>query len=150
MPRRDSLRTPLRLVALAAMALAFVDTAQAQIGVTQDGDSNLSAINSGQVTLNGTINNPIVNGQGNNGSTLDAKGAQSAYSIQDVKLDAQGDPAQQTAEVHVTGINAKGSNSGTVTTNGTIAGGTITGANQSQTISATGMANTISIRTTGK
>lgn len=124
--------------------------AHAQISINQGGSNDVSAINSGQVTLNGTVNNPTASGTSNSAGTLSAQGAAATYSITDANLNANGDPAGITYQASVTGVNIKGENGGAVTTNGRVSGGSLTGTNMSQTISATGMSNTISIHTTGK
>ncbi len=134
------------LGAALAPAAAFAQT----LSITQNGDDNLTAINSGQVTLNGQVRNPTAIGSSNSAGALSAQGAASTYSISDTNLDANGDPAGMTYQASVTGTNFTGNNSGTVTTNGRVIGGSISGKNSSQSIVATGMSNTISIKTTGK
>ena len=140
------------LLGACALALIAASPARAQSSLTlnQTGDSTLSSTNSGQVTLNGIVTNPTATGTSNSAGALTAQGASSTYSISDANLNVNGDPASITYQASVTGVNVKGDNTGTVTTNGKVSGGTLTGTNMSQSISATGMSNTISIHTTGK
>jgi len=140
------------LLAMAVPATIFAATpALAQISINQAGDDSLTAINSGQVTLTGNVIDPTVNGgSSNSAGALSAHGAAATYSISDTNLNAQGDPAGATYKASVSGTKFSGTNSGSVTTNGRISGGTITGPNSTQSITATGMTNTISIKTTGK
>jgi len=150
----ESLIARRRAAALGAIAMALIAVspacAQSSLTLNQTGDSNLSSTNSGQVTLNGVVTNPTAIGTSNSAGTLTAQGASSTYSISDANLNVNGDPASITYQASVTGVNVKGDNTGTVTTNGKVTGGSLTGTNMSQSISATGMANTISIHTTGK
>lgn len=137
---------------ICALVLALVPAAAFAQGmsITQNGDDSLSAINSGQITLNGRVINPTAIGSSNTAGALSAQGAASTYSITDTNLDANGDPAGITYQASVSGTKFNGDNSGAVTTNGRIVGGSISGKNSSQSIAATGMSNTISIKTTGK
>lgn len=143
-----------RLCAAATACVAgalMCSTASAQaVSINQSGDNSLTAINSGQVTLSGHVINPTATGSSNSAGALSAQGASSTYSITDTNLNASGDPAGITYQASVSGAKFSGDNSGSVTTNGRVIGGMMSGDNSSQSIAATGMSNTISIKTTGK
>lgn len=136
------------LCAAAALALFAIGSAQsAAAQITTNGDSNLSAINSGDISLHGTVTNPTVSGgTDNSAGNLAAQGASSSYSINDTNLNANGD-AVGTSTASASGNRLQGSNSGTVNVRGTITGGSFAGNNNSQSISATGLSNIISIKT---
>ncbi|MEI6643470.1 MAG: hypothetical protein WCL10_15660 [Novosphingobium sp.] len=142
---------PIRAFANAAgiglLALASAAPAAAQI-VSHNGDSDLSAINSGDISLHGNVTNPTVSGgTDNSAGNLSAQGASSSYSINDANLDAKGEPVgNYTASV--TGVRLSGTNSGSVNVRATISGGSFAGSNNSQSVSATGLSNVISIKTT--
>ena len=132
--------------ALGLSILAAVTPAAAQI-LTHNGDSNLNAINSGDITLRGDVTNPTISGgTDNSAGNLTAQGASSSYSINDANLDAQGDPVgNYTASV--TGARLSGTNSGSVNVRATVTGGSFSGSDNSQSVSATGLSNVISIKT---
>jgi len=134
----------IRLAAAVAMALPVAATAQ----ITHNGNSDLTAINSGDISLRGDVNNPTVSGgTDNSAGNLAAQGASSSYSINDANLDAQGDPVG-TSTASVSNTRLSGTNSGSVNVRATITGGSFAGNNASQSVSATGLSNVISIRTT--
>lgn len=141
-----------RLLACAApMLLGLAGSAAAQsISINKDGADQLSAINSGDVSLRGNVTNATVSGGYNNSAgNLTAQGASSSYSINDANLNAQGE-AVGTYTASVSGVNANGTNSGSVDVRATITGGTLAANNTGQSVSATGHSNVISIRTTSK
>ncbi|WP_156424992.1 hypothetical protein [Novosphingobium fuchskuhlense] len=128
-------------------SLVCAAPAAAQI-VNQNGDSDLSAINSGDITLRGNVTNPTVTGGiDNSAGNLAAQGASSNYSITDSNIGADGQPLGNSS-VSVSGNRLSGTNSGTVNVRATVTGGSFTGGNNSQSISATGLSNVISIKTT--
>lgn len=130
----------------AAMSMAVPMSAAAQI--THNGDSDLTAINSGDISLRGNVTNPTVSGGiDNSAGNLAAQGASTSYSINDANLDAQGEPVGTTT-ASVSNTRLGGTNSGTVNVRATITGGSFAGNNASQSVSATGLSNVISIRTT--
>lgn len=139
------------LVWLALLAAAAAHPAAAQQALfNQDGNSNLNAINSGDISLRGNVTNPTVNGGiDNQAGTLTAQGASSSFSINDANLDAQGN-AIGSYTAHVSDTKSGGINSGSVSVRATITGGALNANNTSQSVSATGMSNVISIKTTGK
>lgn len=140
----------IRAAGLAAALLGCASPVQAQIVIDQNGDNELTAINSGNVTLQGSVSNPSINGGINNSAgNLTTQGASSVYSISDLSVGVSGEP-DRTYSAHADGNHLNGTNSGTVTTNGKVSGGTWNGRDQSQSISATGMSNTISIKTVGR
>jgi len=146
--RHHPIRARAAAAALGLLALAATAPARAQI-VTHNGDSDLSAINSGDITLRGTVTNPTISGgTENSAGNLAAQGASSSYSINDTNLDAKGDPVG-TYSASVTGVRLDGTNSGSVNVRATVTGGTFVGNNSSQSVSATGLSNVISIKTTG-
>ena len=149
----DSFRTcrEIGLCAISAMLLAASVPAAAQIvTINRSGDENLSAINSGDVSLHTTVTNPsVLGGTNNSAGATSAQGASTSYSINDANLDANGD-AVGTYTANVSNVRSSGINTGTVSVKGTITGGTFNGNNASQSISATGLSNIISIKTTGK
>lgn len=160
MPNADSImlaikRIPARVARTAAavsvivMACALPAAAQ-QTLIDQSGNSNLNAINSGDISLSGIVTNPTVSGGiDNSAGNLAAQGASASYSINDANLNAQGEPVG-TYTASVSGVNTGGSNSGSVNVRGTFTGGTLAANNTGQSVSATGHSNIISIKTTSK
>jgi hypothetical protein len=144
---RNEPSRPRRIAAAAALvALACAAPAAAQI--TQNGDSNLNAINSGDVTLHGDVTNPTISGGIDNSvGNLGAQGASTSYSINEANIGTDGQPIG-TYTASVSGARLNGTNSGTVNTRGTITGGSFAGTHNSQSVSATGLSNVISIKTT--
>ncbi len=146
----SSLIMPSRaLCCAAACALAgLASAAPAAAQITHNGNTDLTAINSGDISLRGDVINPTVSGGiDNSAGNLAAQGASSNYSINDANLDADGEPVgTYTASVSNTRLN--GTNSGSVNVRATITGGTFAGNNNSQSIAATGLSNVISIKTT--
>lgn len=141
---------PALLMAGFSMVFAIGTAAAQGITINRDGDEQLSAINSGDVSLRGNVVNPTVSGGINNSAgSLSAQGASASYSINDMNLDAQGE-AVGTYTAHVSGTNTSGINSGSVSVRATVTGGTLNGNNVGQSVSATGLSNVISIKTTGK
>ncbi|OYU36068.1 hypothetical protein [Novosphingobium sp. PASSN1] len=137
-------RRAIRLAAAVALALPVAAAAQ----ITHNGNSDLTAINSGDISLRGDVSNPTVSGgTDNSAGNLAAQGASSSYSINDANLDAQGEPVG-TSAASVSGTRLSGTNSGSVNVRATITGGSFAGNNASQSVSATGLSNVISIRTT--
>lgn len=130
-----------------AIALAFLaSTACAQI--VQNGRSDLSAINSGDITLRGDVSNPTISGGiDNSAGNLAAQGAATNYSINDANIGTDGQPVG-TYTASVSNTRLGGTNSGTVNVRATVTGGSFAGNNNSQSISATGLSNVISIKTT--
>jgi hypothetical protein len=103
-----------RFVALSgAAALALLaGTATAQI--VQNGNSDLNAINSGDITLHGTVTNPTISGGIENSvGNLAAQGAATNYSINDANIGADGQPLG-TSTASVSNTRLSGTNSGTV------------------------------------
>jgi hypothetical protein len=146
----DSLRTRSQL-ALGILMLGIAGPAAAQsITINRGGGEDLSAINSGDVSLNSTVTNPtVLGGTNNTAGASSAQGASTNYSINDASFDAKGNPTgSYTASV--SDVRASGINTGTVSVKGTITGGTFNGNNASQSITATGLSNVISIKTSGK
>jgi hypothetical protein len=90
-----------------------------------------------------------VSGINNTAGALSAQGSNSSFSINDANYDAAGNVVG-TYTAEVSDVQSRGYNSGTVNVRGTVNGSTLTGNNISQSIVATGYANTISIKTTGK
>ena len=142
-------RGPLAL--LSGLLLACTQPAAAQqLNFNQTGDSNLNAINSGDVTLQGTVISPTVSGGANNSAgSLSAQGANSSYGINDQNYDANGNTVG-TYTAGISNTNSRGVNTGSVSVRGTVNGSTLNGNNISQSIVATGYSNSISIKTTGK
>lgn len=138
----------LRCAAVCALAGLATATAPAAAQISHTGNSELTAINSGDISLRGDVTNPTVSGGiDNSAGNLAAQGASSNYSINDANLDADGEPVgTYTASVSNTRLN--GTNSGSVNVRATITGGTFAGSNNSQSVSATGLSNVISIKTT--
>ncbi|MFM9937547.1 MAG: hypothetical protein ACKVOL_15280 [Novosphingobium sp.] len=151
MTKPDSRRTLVLAcgVPLAIMAQAVPAAAQQSITVNQNGSDTVSAINSGDVSLNGWVSNPTVSGTNNSAGVLSAQGANSSYSINDSNYDAAGN-AVGTYTAEVSDVRTSGNNSGAVNVRGSINGSSLNGNAISQSIVATGYANTISIKTTGK
>lgn len=146
----SSVMKPSRALGLAALgALCTVACAvPAAAQITHNGNSDLTAINSGDISLRGDVSNPTVSGGiDNSAGNLAAQGASSSYSINDANLDAQGEPVG-TSTASVSNTRLSGTNSGAVNVRATITGGTFAGNNASQSVSATGLSNVISIRTT--
>lgn len=134
---------------LAMLALAVPAAAQQSITVNQNGTDSVSAINSGDVSLNGWVSNPTVSGTNNTAGALSAQGANSSYSINDSNYDASGNTVG-TYTAAVSDVHSSGNNSGSVNVRGSINGSSLNGNAISQSIVATGYSNTISIKTTGK
>ena len=144
--RNDPSRMRWAAAGASLIVLAFAAPAAAQI--TQNGDSSLSAINSGDVSLRGDVTNPTVSGGIDNSvGNLAAQGASTSYSINEANIGTDGQPVG-TYTASVTGARLSGTNSGTVNVRATITGGSFAGTNNSQSISATGLSNVISIKTT--
>lgn len=137
------------VVALIA-AVCIVPANAQQSVITHSGNTDLSAINSGDISLRGNVINPIVSGGiDNSAGNLSAQGALSSYSINDANLNGQGDPVG-TYTASVSNTRSNGTNSGSVSVRATITGGTLSGNNTGQSVSATGLSNVISIKTTSK
>ena len=151
----STMLSPMRAIrAAAALSIAALacpaPVAAQQALFDHDGNSSLNAINSGDISLHGNVTNPTVSGGiDNTVGNLSAQGASSSYSINDANLNAQGEPVgNYTASVSDT--RSSGTNSGSVSVRATITGGTLVGNNSGQSVSATGLSNVISIRTTAK
>lgn len=130
----------------AAALLLLAGTAPAQIVHTSDSD--LSAINSGDISLRGDVTNPTISGGiDNSAGNLSAQGAATNYSINDAVIGTDGQPVG-TYTASVSNTRLSGTNSGTVNVRATVTGGTFAGSNNSQSIAATGLSNVISIKTT--
>lgn len=139
----------LRAAAVLAITCAAPAAAQ-QALIEQNGNSNLNAINSGDISLSGIVTNPTVSGGiDNSAGNLSAQGASASFSINEANLNAQGEPVG-TYTASVSGVNTGGSNSGSVNVRGTFTGGTLAANNTGQSVSATGHSNIISIKTTSK
>ncbi len=153
MANTDSIMLPARFLLRAAAVLAIACAAPAaaqQSLFEQQGNSNLNAINSGDITLSGNVINPTVSGGiDNSAGNLTAQGASASFSINEANLNAQGE-AVGTYTASVSGVNTGGSNSGSVNVRGTFTGGTLAANNTGQSVSATGHSNIISIKTTSK
>ena len=116
--------------------------------IVHNGDSNLSAINSGDISLRGDVTNPTISGGIDNSvGNLAAQGASTNYSINDANIGTDGQPVG-TYTASVSNTQLSGTNSGTVNVRATITGGSFAGTNNSQSVSATGLSNVISIKTT--
>lgn len=131
------------------VAMAVTGPAAAQQGVfTQNGNTDLNAINSGDISLSSNVTNPTISGGIDNSvGNLTAQGASTSFGINDSNLNAQGEPVG-TYTASVTNTRSSGTNSGTVNVRATINGGSFAGTNNSQSVSATGLSNVISIKTT--
>jgi len=137
-----------RFVALSGAAALAVLAGTATAQIVQNGVSDLNAINSGDITLRGTVTNPTISGGIENSvGNLAAQGAATNYSINDANIGADGQPLG-TSTASVSNTRLSGTNSGTVNVRATVTGGSFAGGNNSQGISATGLSNVISIKTT--
>lgn len=144
---RPGMMTRLTALGSAAALALLADTACAQI-LVHNGDSDLNAINSGDITLRGNVINPTISGGIDNSvGNLAAQGAATNYSINDANIGADGQPLG-TSTASVSNTRLSGTNSGTVNVRATVTGGSFAGGNNSQSISATGLSNVISIKTT--
>jgi hypothetical protein len=136
------------LSAVTTLALAGPAAAQ-ELVVNQTGSTSINSNNAGDVSLRGDVSNATVSGINNSAGTMTALGASSAYSINETNLTAAGDEARRYT-ARVSDVTSIGSNSGSVNVRGTITGGTYNGNNLGQSISATGISNTIAIKTATK
>jgi hypothetical protein len=141
---------PIRFATCAAampLALAAMPVA-AQIAA--DDPAILTAINSGDVTLHGSINNPQILGGSGNAISLVSQGAVITY---DPKSNLTSEAATTispsgagTVNVSISNVKASATNSGTVSSTGTI-NGEQSSATGSVTISAIGLQSGFSIAT---
>ncbi|WP_298191357.1 hypothetical protein [Novosphingobium sp.] len=137
-----------RLSALGCAAAFGLLASAASAQIVQNGNSDLNAINSGEITLRGNVTNPtIAGGIDNSAGNLAAQGAATNYSINDANIGTDGQPVG-TYTASVSNTRLSGTNSGTVNVRATVTGGSFAGSNNSQSISATGLSNVISIKTT--
>lgn len=134
--------------ALVLLAMACPVLAAAQTTVTTSGNANLNAINSGDVTLNGSINNPTVNGGQQNSFNLVAQGASINYDPQSQLTGAAVANGNGSVTVDVNGGHWSATNSGTITVNGEVGGIQQPSLNGNVAISAIGLQSGVSIRTT--
>ncbi|WP_408586340.1 hypothetical protein [Novosphingobium sp.] len=141
-----------RHLALHAACAATLAAMPAAAQIVADQDTTLTAINNGNVTLNGSINNPQILGGSGNAISLVSQGAVVTY---DPRQTLTGDATTISnstgapVSVSISNIKTNAINSGSVTSMGTIDGeqSSATGA---VTISAIGLQSGFAISTKPK
>ncbi|MEO0033373.1 MAG: hypothetical protein RIS94_3131 [Pseudomonadota bacterium] len=138
----------LSALSAAALALGLATPAAAQI--TASDDATLTAINNGDVTLNGSINNPQILGGSGNAISLVSQGAVVTYDPRQTLTSAASSSTISAdtgaVSVSISNIKTSASNAGTVNSEGTI-NGEQSSATGSVTISAIGLQSGFSIST---
>ena len=104
--------------ALAMMSVTHPLPAFAQVSSTNS-DVTLTAINSGNITVNGDIYNPVINGGENNSITITAEGARIIFDSKSLLKSISADPGMP---IDATGYTYTIRNDGIVNSNGILAG----------------------------
>ncbi len=142
----------LRLALPLALAIALVPAVPAAAQIVADQETSLTAINNGNVTLNGSINNPQILGGSSNAISLVSQGAVVTYDPRQIltgEASSISNSGSGPVSVTISNIRTTASNSGSVTSMGTIDGeqSSATGA---VTISAIGLQSGFAISTKPK
>ena len=143
--RFDLIRATAIAVAIAPITLST--SAHSQI--VADEEATLTAINNGNVVLNGSINNPeILSGSGN-AISLVSQGAIVSYDPRQALTGNAGETTTGPVTVSISNVKMGASNSGAVSSTGTI-NGEQSSATGSVTITATGLQSGLAINTKPK
>jgi hypothetical protein len=110
-------RSPLTF-ALAMLSVTHPLPAFAQVSSTNS-DVTLTAINTGNITVNGDIYNPVINGGENNSITITAEGARIIFDSKSLLKSISADPGMP---VDAVGYSYSIRNDGIVSSNGILAG----------------------------
>jgi len=138
---------PTFAVAAALLGAAYTLPALAQV-LSPNLEPSLTAINSGNITVIGDINNPTVNAGENNSITLTAEGAVIYFDSKSMLKSIAADPGKP-VEAKANTWNVQ--NTGIVTTNGILAGTKpLTDNSGNVTVSAVGLQAGVMISTVPK
>ncbi|WP_225206588.1 hypothetical protein [Novosphingobium huizhouense] len=137
-----------RAIAIATALWGVLSALPAQAQIVADDEATLTAINNGNVVLNGSINNPeILSGSGN-AISLVSQGAIVSYDPRQALAGGAGENGG-TVTVSISNLKMNASNSGSVSSTGTI-NGEQSSATGTVTITATGLQSGLAINTKPK